>query len=136
MNNIRVAIPIWSSRVCTVFDFAQRLLIVDLEGGKELRQKEYTLENIPPLIRASRLLHLNAQILICGAISKPLRFVADNYGIQVHPFITGKTREVIHAWLEGNLKDEAFIMPGCGSRRRCRNRIISGRKRRHDEKPF
>jgi ABC-type phosphate/phosphonate transport system substrate-binding protein len=34
-------------------------------------------------------------------------------GIQVKPFVAGDLREVIQAWLSGNLEQDAFAMPGC-----------------------
>jgi len=112
MNKTRVAIPIWSDRVCTVFDFAQRLLIVDLEGNKEFERKEHALGNVPPLIRASRILHLNAQILICGAISSSLASIVINYGITIIPFICGDVDEVLNAYMTGSLADPRFRLPG------------------------
>ena len=132
MNKTRVAIPIWSGRVCTVFDFAQRLLIVDLEGGKELERKEYSLENVPPLIRASRLLHLNVQVLICGAISNSLASLVINYGIRIIPFICGDIDEILNAYTTGSLAAPQFRLPGFtltpGGYRKDHQRFRGGRK--------
>ena len=132
MNKTRVAIPIWSGRVCTVFDFAQRLLIVDFEGNKELERKEYALENVPPLIRASRLLHLNVQVLICGAISSSLASFVSNYKIRTIPFICGDIDEVLNAYITGSLAAQRFRLPGCASTpvgyRKGHRRFRGGRK--------
>jgi len=95
-----------------VFDFAQRLLIVDWEGGKELERREYALENVPPLIRASRLLHLNVQVLICGAVSNSLASLVSNYGIRIIPSICGDIDEVLNAYLTGSLAAPRFRLPG------------------------
>ena len=108
----KVAIPIWSGRVCTVFDFASQLLIVDLEGGKELKRNEYALGNVPPLIHASRLLHLNVQVLICGSISSSLANIVINNGIRIIPFICGDVDEVLNAYITGSLADPRFRLPG------------------------
>ena len=115
MNKTRVAIPIWSGRVCTVFDFSQRLLVLDFEGSKELERKEYAFENMPPLIRASRLLHFNVQVLICGAISSSLASLVINYGIRVIPFICGNVDEVLNAYITGSLAAPWLRLPGCAS---------------------
>ena len=112
MNKTRLAIPIWSGRVCTVFDFAQQLLIVDFEGNDELERKEYALENVPPLIRASRLLRLNVQVLICGAISSSLASLVSNYGIKIIPSICGDIDEVLNAYITGSLSSPRFRLPG------------------------
>ena len=113
MNKKIVAIPIWSGRVCTVFDFANQLLIVDLEGGKELKRNKYALGNVPPLIHASRLLHLNVQVLICGSISSSLANIVINNGIRIIPFICGDVDEVLNAYITGSLTDPQFRLPGC-----------------------
>ena len=115
MNKTRVAIPIWSDRLCTVFDFANHLLIVDLEGGKVLKRNEYALGNMPPLILANRLLNLNVRVLICGAVSRPLASLVSNYGIKIIPFICGDIEEVLHAYITGSLADQRFYLPGCTS---------------------
>lgn len=132
MNKTRLAIPIWSGRVCTVFDFAQRFLVVDFEGNKELDRKEYVLENVPPLIRASRLLHLNVQVLICGAISSSLASFVNNYGIRTIPFICGDIEEVLNAYIAGSLSSPRFRLPGCvstpGGYRKSHRSFHRGRK--------
>ena len=50
--------------------------------------------------------------MVCGAVSRPPDTVA-SYGIQVIPFVAGDLREVIGAWLSGNLESDTFVMPGC-----------------------
>jgi len=95
-----------------VFDFAQQLLIVDFEGNDELERKEYTLENVPPLIRTSRLLRLNVQVLICGAISSSLASLVSNYGIKIIPSICGDIDEVLNAYITGSLAAPRFRLPG------------------------
>ena len=133
MNKTRVAIPVWADRVCTVFDFAQRLLIVDLEGNKEFERKEHALGNVPPLIRASRMLHLNAQVLICGAISGSLASLVINNGITIIPFICGDVNEVLNAYITGSLVDPRFRLPGSthtfGERRNEYSGFRGGRKK-------
>jgi len=115
-----------------VFDFAQRLLIVDWEGGKELERREYALENVPPLIRASRLLHLKVQVLICGALSSSLASLVSNYGIRIIPSICGDIDEVLNAYLTGSLTAPRFRLPGftpfVGGDRKGHRRFHGGRK--------
>ena len=115
MSKTRLAIPIWSGRVCTVFDFAQRLLIVDFEGKEEIGRMEYALENVPPLIRANRLLRLDVQVLLCGAVSRSLACLVSDYGIRIIPFICGDIKEVLHAYMTGSLSSPRFRLPGCAS---------------------
>lgn len=52
-------------------------------------------------------------LLVCGAISRPLLNMVHSYGISVIPFISGEIGKVIDAFIEGDLERAEFMMPGC-----------------------
>ena len=68
----RVAIPDWNGQVSPVFDVAARVLVVDLEGGRELRRQITLLSGLTPAGRVLRFEALGVDTLVCGAISRPL----------------------------------------------------------------
>ena len=77
---------------------------------------EVTLEALPesPLVqKALKLMELGIQSLVCGAISKSLHSVVTAYGIRVIPYVAGELRDVVKAWLNGNVDYDTFAMPGC-----------------------
>ena len=74
----------------------------------------------------SIIVKLGVEVLICGAISRPLAEMITDSGIRLIPFLSGDVEEVIQAFLAGNLPNSAFLMPGCCGRRR---RFRSGRGR-------
>lgn len=78
------------------------------------------------LQRASRLRTLNIDVLICGAISRPLVDMITGSGIEVLPYVSGRIDEVLNAYMEGRLTEQRFSMPGCRTREskafRCRGR--------------
>jgi predicted Fe-Mo cluster-binding NifX family protein len=110
---MRLAIPTWQGRVSPVFDAAQRLLIVDVADGSEVARSEKDLRAAFPPQRVARLKELGIEVLICGAVSRPLAGMIAASGIVLVPFIGGECDEVLAAYLDGQLPSPRFLMPGC-----------------------
>jgi predicted Fe-Mo cluster-binding NifX family protein len=121
---MRVAIPLWQGRVSPVFDEARRILLVDVSKDKEQHRQEESLIARNPFERAQLLPKLGVDLLICGMISQTQRTALASAGINVIPHICGCMEEVIAAFLDGRIENGALLMPGCGGRKRLRNRII------------
>jgi len=115
MKRHKIALPVWSDQICTVFDFAQSLLVVEVESTGEISREYYALTGEPPLFRARRLRDLGVQTLICGALSHPLLTIIRSYGITVILYICGHVDEVLHAYMKGDLSKPYFLLPGCPS---------------------
>lgn len=115
---MRVAISVSDGRISPVFDAARRLLVVDVENGRELRRAERVVEEQEMAPRARRVAELSVDILICGAISRPLEGMLLSAGADVVPQTCGQAEDVLRTFMAGKLTDEAFLMPGsCGRRR-------------------
>lgn len=128
---MKVAIPHWRDRVSPVFDVAGSLLVVELAHGRELRRQQAALTASDPLNRAGQVSQLGAEVLICGAISRPLEIALSAAGVRVVPFTCGMVEEVLSAFMAGELTGEAFLMPGCrGWRRQSRTRRRRRRRNR------
>jgi len=125
-DRMRTVFTIWHDRIAPVFDVAGQALLVVSENGATLAQENLVLSAGSAAAKVASLAEARANVLICGAISRPARFAAIAYGIEVHSFIAGSVREVIEAWLEGRLGENAFAMPGCG-RKGCQGRKRCGR---------
>jgi predicted Fe-Mo cluster-binding NifX family protein len=122
---MKVALPVWQGRVSSVFDFAHILLVVEFEKGREKSRQEITLAEQTRPNRVAILKQLGVRILICGAISRPLAEMLNGSGIQVLPFVSGPTEQIINAYETGRLGQPQYILPGFwhGARigfRRCR----------------
>jgi len=118
----RVAMPVWTGRIAPVFDVSRRLLVVDVDGGKELCRAEHGIEEANESRRVSRLRDLGVDVLICGAITRGLAETIEGSGIRVIPWVGGRVEEIFGAYLAGQLPGPRFMMPGCSSRRRQRAR--------------
>jgi len=118
---MRIAVPTWQGRVSPVFDTAQRLVVVEVQDGSETGRTEEDLGRLLPPQRAVRLKELGVDVLICGAISRPLAGVIAASGVELIPFVSGESADVLLAYLAGELVQPRFMMPGCcgrGMRRR------------------
>jgi len=123
---MRIAIPQWQGRVSPVFDVAANLLLVDVADTREVGRQEVPLTAVHPAYRAQELARLPVNVLICGAISRPLEMAVCSLGVQVIAQVCGQVEEVLKAFLEGRLSNPVFLMPGCCGRRR---RLQRGRGR-------
>lgn len=110
---MNIAIPIWNDRVSTVFDFAVRILLVEIKNDKEISRSQILLESQSLSQRVGQLKKLNVDILICGAISRELAGLAKTSEIQVLPYITGSVNDILDAYRTGQLAQPQFAMPGC-----------------------
>ena len=116
----RVAMPVWDERIAPVFDACRKLLVVDVDSGKERSRAEHAIEETNESRRLSRLRDIDVDVLICGAISRGLAAAIEGSGIRIIPWVGGLVDEVFSAYLAGQLPDPRFMMPGCGGRRRQR----------------
>ena len=117
-EGVRLAIPQHQGRISPVFDVAANVLLIDVENGREVRREERSLSRTDPAARASEFLKLDANVLICGAISAPLEAALVSSGVRVFGFVCGPVEDVLAAFLDGRLARQAFCMPGCGGRPR------------------
>jgi predicted Fe-Mo cluster-binding NifX family protein len=117
---MKAAFPVWNNRIAPVFDVTREVRLVEAESGRIVREKDESLPDEPTAVKAIRLAELGVQELICGAISRPLHAMVTAYGIRVIPFVAGDLREILRAWLTGQLGDGVFSMPGCRGRGRRR----------------
>ena len=109
---MKIAIPIWEDRISPVFDTASRLLIVEVEAQREASRFETYLAEQDLSRRCVRIRGLGVDTLICGAISRPFLKILEASGISIVPGISGHPEDVLKAYLQGNLFDSRFLMPG------------------------
>jgi predicted Fe-Mo cluster-binding NifX family protein len=96
-----------------VLDVARHLVVVDVEGNAEVGRREAELAQAQLGARAEQIRGLGVEILICGAVSRPLEAMLVSAGVRVIPHTCGRVEHVLQAFLAGQLPNEAFLMPGC-----------------------
>jgi len=123
---MKIAISHWQGRVSPVFDVAGNVLVVEVDNGAEAVRQDVVFDVDGYQARVARLIETGANVLICGAISRPLEMAISAAGIEVIPQTCGDVECVLAAFIGGQLDQGAFLMPGCCGRRR---RFQGGRHR-------
>ena len=106
---VRIAIPIWNDRVSPVFDVSKSIRVVDIADGAVLGDAIHTLENEA---RASQLVKLGVDTLICAAISTTLEATLWVSGVEVLPDTCGTVDEIVEAFASGDTQLTRFRSPG------------------------
>ena len=115
---MKVVVPIWNGRVSPVFDTAGVLLAVEFENGLEVSRYRIEMRNESISYRVKKLKDSEADVLLCGAISRPLFDMLTAAGIKVTPFLSGNVESLLTAFVEDKLADTRYLMPGCCGWRR------------------
>jgi predicted Fe-Mo cluster-binding NifX family protein len=128
---LKIAIPLFNSRVSPRFDFAAKLLVVTIVDGKITDRQEFSLANLNPIKRTSLLHELRVQLMLCGGISCFAERFIKAYGIEVIPLVQGEVEEVLTLFVNGNLSSAIIpIIPEQAFRQRCRiKRKRNGRRK-------
>jgi len=109
---MKLAMPVWEKDISTVLDFSEYLLIVEIEG-REVKGRScvnWSLYN--DSMKLSLMKEGEVSILLCGAVSRAMQIMIENSGIDLIPCLRGRTEVILKAYLEGNLHDERFRLPG------------------------
>ncbi len=109
---VRVAIPIFRSRVSPVFDSCTRVIVVDTEHNQEIERSEIHLNGLSLIERVSVLQKSRVKTIICGAISDMFQNMLQNIKIYLIIGIAGEVDQVVGAYLSERLNDPQFYMPG------------------------
>jgi predicted Fe-Mo cluster-binding NifX family protein len=114
---MKVAIPMFNSRVSPRFDFAPKVLLATVDGGEILEREQYSLVHLNPIRRSSLLCELGVDVLICGGIGIFSQRLILDKGIDLIPMVQGEVDQVLNLFINGNL-DSSIIptMQGKGFR--------------------
>jgi len=102
-DRVKVAIPMFNSRVSPSFDFASNVLVATVENGKILDKEKYSLINLNPIRRSALLKDQGVNVLICGGVSNFTGRLLMSNGIEVIPMVSGEAEEVLNHFVKGNL---------------------------------
>jgi len=123
---MKVALTTWEGRISPVFDTARTVVVADIENGRPVSQRDEAFAGDSAQGKITKLRALGVEVLVCGAVSRPLADLVSSCGIRLIPFVSGELREVLEAVIAGRMPDTAFSMPGCGCRRGRRFRARHG----------
>jgi predicted Fe-Mo cluster-binding NifX family protein len=123
---MKVAVTVWEDTVSTVCDFSSHLLLFDVMGDEVKNRFFIPFETGIMTTRVNQLEVLGVEVLLCGAISRPMERMIRASGVELIPNLRGSIEEIIKAYQDGCLSDARFTLPGFGAGAMC----IRGRRRR------
>lgn len=122
---MKIVLSVDKDRIAPVFDVARDFICCDQSEPGQFKRLTLRSTSSQGLIFA--LAEFGAEVLICGAISRPLQLIAEGNGIIVYGFLTGNISEIMAAFTSFNTPDlSEFCMPGCGPRKRQRRQQRRG----------
>lgn len=110
---MKIAIPMFNTRVSPRFDFASKVLVATVDRGKVIDRETYSLINLNPIRRTSLLSDLGVNTIICGGISSFSQRLINANAIEVISMVQGEIEEVLELFINGNLTT-AIIPVGQG----------------------
>jgi predicted Fe-Mo cluster-binding NifX family protein len=109
---IRIAIPIFRSRVSPVLDSCTSVLLVDVEKNRAMERKEIYLDELSLTERVTIIHKSKVTTVICGGISDILQNMLRSADIALITGIAGEVDQVVAAYLAKALDEPRFHMPG------------------------
>jgi predicted Fe-Mo cluster-binding NifX family protein len=134
---MKIAIPVWNDKVSPVFDTALKLLVVNIDNGREESRFFYPIDETDITQKCQRIKKLELDTLICGAVSQTFLQILLSSGLEVIQEISGPAEDVLKAYIDGNIFQPRFLMPGCRrwQHRCCAKEIMGSGCRAQGKRP-
>ena len=126
---MKIAIPMFNSRVSPRFDFASKVMVATVDKGEVVEREIYSLNDLNPIRRSSLLSDLGVNVILCGGISSFSQRLINANAIEIIPMVQGEIEEVLDLFIKGNLT--SAMIPGLqekeskdhqGKRGKCKQR--------------
>jgi predicted Fe-Mo cluster-binding NifX family protein len=108
----RVGLPVFESRISPVLDSCNRIVVVDIDSGREINRVEISLEKINITERIEIFSRWGIRKIICAGVSDIMCKYLTARKIMLISGIAGKLEEILNAYICGKLDEDCFIMPG------------------------
>lgn len=112
---MKIAIPLFGSRISPRFDCAQVFFFGKAVNGVVIERQKLPAEGLSTLARVGKLLEWGVDVLICSGIDRISDQQLGRHGIRIYAWVTGEVEDALNCFLSGGL--EAGIMVGSGGRR-------------------
>jgi len=107
-----IAIPIFGSRISNRLDSSENVLLVAIEDGAIKKRESYYWALANPLEKIDMLRQFGVDVLICDGITEFCSNQLANNPIQVIPWVSGETEEVLAHYLEGKFSNKILMDEG------------------------
>lgn len=110
---MKIGLSTLNKRISPLLDTAQYLSVYDINGASATLTEEYLLCGLSITERSAFFRDAGINILICGAVSRPLCKAILSSNINLIAWISGDIEEILQAYINNSLSDISFAMPGC-----------------------
>jgi len=115
---MKIAIPLFGTRISPRFDHAPRVLLAcTADSGKTVEQHEILFQGSSFNERAQQLIQAGVDVVICGGISTQTTAQLKANSIDVIAWVTGEAQHALRLFLQGRLKQGAMLCQGQRSKR-------------------
>lgn len=108
----RIAIPVFQARISPVLDACTRLLVVDIDNGKEILCTDVSLKNMSRRERTEAISRWDIDTIICAGVSELMCSYIAGRGVRLISGIAGEPEKIIDAYIHNRLDQKCFLMPG------------------------
>jgi predicted Fe-Mo cluster-binding NifX family protein len=100
---MKVAIPNHQGEVTPCFEYSSGITIYEIRKNRVYARDDFTLRSEEELDRIRLLRDQDVSVLICSGILDAHEGLLTASGIQVISWVSGKTSDVLHRFLQGRL---------------------------------
>lgn len=114
---MKVAIPLFTTRVAPRFDIAADFLLVKVDDGRIAKRRVVAAGSWEPIDRVRRLVEMGVDTVVCGGIDRFSDRQLESRGIRVFSWITGEAEDALVCLVRGELESRSMMGPGgrcCG----------------------
>jgi len=101
---MKVAIPIFENRISPRFDFSPEMWVIEVEGGKVVKQEKFSTTNLNLAQRLEQITSNRVDKVICGGIDGLSRDQLGSRGIDVVQDVIGDANIVFRLFMKGRLR--------------------------------
>jgi len=125
---MKIAIPIFGKRISPRFDFSPEMWIINVEGGKVVRQEKLPTAHLNLPQRLEQITSNGVNKVICGGIDGFCQNQLGSRGVDIVQDVMGDAEIVFDLFMKGRLQPGLYC-EGKGRRRFCAQREAYGRRR-------
>lgn len=124
---MKIAIPVFHTKISPRFDQTQGFVLLEIEGGKVVSKENLATNGWPVMAKMKELIRLDVDTVICGAIDRTsLQYLSLNR-VRIYSWVTGEADDAVACFLNNNMRPGIMI----GERGKMKGRWQFCRGRNH-----
>lgn len=109
---MKIAIPVFGTRIAPRFDCSRSFLVISTENGEVISRQELPTAPWTQLETVRKLTELGVDTLVCGGIDRASWGQLSLFGVRIFSWITGEAEDAMTCLLRGDLEPNMMLGPG------------------------